>query len=520
MKRFNTSAYCNPSIHYMVDISERVNQTRQMIDRGDYFIINRPRQYGKTTILSALRESLVNEYTVLYLDFQLISSTSFQSEDLFVRTMCRRISRMPKETIPTEINRQLKELAKDVKTVLMDELFDIFSDWAGMVNGRMVLIIDEVDSASNYDVFLDFLSQLRGRYIERKYAPTFQSVILAGVTDIRYLKSRIRDDQDSKVNSPWNIAVPFNVDMSFNSVEIAGMLEEFEQDHHTGMDIPFISQQIYDYTSGYPYLVSRLCQIMDEELTKAQQPWSRKGMDEAVKKILKETNPLFDSLIAKVTNNPEIFDILEQSLLRGDKMLYMPDNEKQKQLMMYGFLKEKDDNTVAVANRIFETRLYNKFLGESRFQKTASSMAELNRNIFTKDGFLDVPLVLDRFAKAYEDVIGNVEKKFNERDGRELFLLYLKPIINGTGNYYIEAETRDETKTDVIVDYLGKQYIIELKIWRGKRYNEDGESQLKGYLDYYRLDTGYMMSFNFNKKKTTGVERLTIGDKTLFEAVV
>ena len=144
----------------------------------------------------------------------------------------------------------------------------------------------------------------------------------------------------------------------------------------------------------------------------------------------------------------------------------------------------------------------------------------MNRNIFTKDGFLDVPLVLDRFAKAYEDVIGNVEKKFNERDGRELFLLYLKLIINGTGNYYIEAETRDETKTDVIVDYLGKQYIIELKIWRGKRYNEDGESQLKGYLDYYRLDTGYMMSFNFNKKKTTGVERLTIGDKTLFEAVV
>lgn len=34
-----------------------------------------------------------------------------------------------------------------------------------------------------------------------------------------------------------------------------------------------------------------------------------------------------------------------------------------------------------------------------------------------------------------------------------------------TGNYYIEAQTRNQKRTDVIVDYLGTQYIIELKIW-------------------------------------------------------
>ena len=61
----------------------------------------------------------------------------------------------------------------------------------------------------------------------------------------------------------------------------------------------------------------------------------------------------------------------------------------------------------------------------------------------------------------------------------ELFLLYLKPIINGTGNYYIEAQTRDQKRTDVIVDYLGRQYIIELEIWRGERYNKEGESMIK-----------------------------------------
>ena len=30
-------------------------------------------------------------------------------------------------------------------------------------------------------------------------------------------------------------------------------------------------------------------------------------------------------------------------------------------------------------------------------------------------------------------------------------------IINSTGNYYTEAQTREQTRTDIIVDYLGKQ---------------------------------------------------------------
>jgi len=110
--------------------------------------------------------------------------------------------------------------------------------------------------------------------------------------------------------------------------------------------------------------------------------------------------------------------------------------------------------------------------------------------------------------------------RFKEKDGRELFLLYLKPIINGTGNYYIEAQTRDMTRTDVIVDYLGQQYIVELKIWRGERYNADGEKQIREYLDYWHLDTGYMLSFNFNKNKEQGVKRVEIGDKVLFEGTL
>ena len=128
--------------------------------------------------------------------------------------------------------------------------------------------------------------------------------------------------------------------------------------------------------------------------------------------------------------------------------------------------------------------------------------------------------IMERFIDTYTEVFGPMKDRFKEKDGRELFLLYLKPIINGTGNYYIEAQTRDQTRTDVIVDYLGEQYIIELKIWRGPRYHADGEEQIMEYLDYWKLDSGYMLSFNFNKKKETGVREVRIGDKVLIEGTV
>jgi len=98
--------------------------------------------------------------------------------------------------------------------------------------------------------------------------------------------------------------------------------------------------------------------------------------------------------------------------------------------------------------------------------------------------------------------------------------VYLRPIINGVGNYYIEAQTRDLTRTDVVVDYLGEQFVIEMKIWHGREYNERGEKQLAEYLDYYHINKGYLLSFSFNKNKEVGTHTIQLGYKTIFEAIV
>ena len=206
--------------------------------------------------------------------------------------------------------------------------------------------------------------------------------------------------------------------------------------------------------------------------------------------------------------------------MEGSRVPYIAQQDDIVQMEMYGFIRN-ECNTVKISNRIFEMMLYNLFMSDDVLKGNAFTRAgDLARNIFVKDGRLDMALILKRFAETYAEVLGPLEDRFKEKDGRELFLLYLRPIINGTGNYYIEAQTRDQTRTDVIVNYLGQQYIIELKIWRGERYNEEGEKQISAYLDYFNLTTGYMLSFNFNKNKEPGVKTVHIDDKLLYEVVI
>ncbi len=67
MKKFNVTGACRQEIHYMADISDRLCQMKEMIDDGKYFVINRARQYGKTTTLSLLKEKIRGRiYCFLY----------------------------------------------------------------------------------------------------------------------------------------------------------------------------------------------------------------------------------------------------------------------------------------------------------------------------------------------------------------------------------------------------------------------------------------------------------------------
>lgn len=154
-KEFNITGACFPHKHYMVDISGKIAEIIELVERGKYFVINRPRQYGKTTTLNMLTSFLntQDEYLPINISFEGIGSEGFQNANVFSKVFYRQL--------------------------------------------RNVLIF----------------GMLRNKYLQR-YNPgqfTFYSVILAGVHDIKTLKLQIRPQSETKYNSPWNIAVDFTL---------------------------------------------------------------------------------------------------------------------------------------------------------------------------------------------------------------------------------------------------------------------------------------------------------------------
>lgn len=525
-KRFCVTGTCIPEKNYMVDISGRIDRIIQdYIEKGQYFTINRARQYGKTTTLYLLERRLREEYIVLSLSFE-AADEYFESLGSLAEGLVMDISECLKaqnvdDNIIEEWNHPLSERFP------MRSLGIKISSLCRAFGKRIVLMIDEVDKSSDNQIFLSFLGLLREKYLKWQQGKdeTFQSVILAGVYDVKTLKLKLHPQEETKYNSPWNIAVDFQMDMSFGCKDIKSMLEEYESEHRTGMNVQDIAKMIYDYTSGYPYLVSRICQIIDERVVgmkdfgDVSSAWTKEGILAAIKILLKEPNTLFDDMTKKLLDYPQLKEMLQNILFGGIDFPFKRETPIIDLGVTFGFLKDKN-GIVAVSNRIFETQLYDVFLSDMAVNNKMYMEASTNRNQFIVQDMLQMDLVMKKFYEYYEEIYADNDQKFIEENGRKLFLLYLKPIINGTGNYYIEARTRDNRRTDIIIDYKGKRFIIELKIWRGEEYNARGEKQLFDYLEYYREEKGYLLSFNFNKNKETGIRKLEFKGKRIFEVVV
>ncbi len=518
MKAFNTAGTCRPNEHYMVDITDRLEIIRKMIAKGDFFCINRGRQYGKTTTLEAIRKQFSDEYCIFSISFEGVDDSYFldstTANAAFLRLLSREARNAPEGD---KVKRLLDEVApRGLKSVDDFDFTDIVTELCELSSKPIVILIDEVDQAGNNDGFIKFLGGLRKMYLQRALHPTFQSVILAGVYDIKNLKLKMRSEDDHQYNSPWNIAVPFDVDMSLSAEGIAGMLAEYKTDHGLSFDEKAVAQMIREYTSGYPFLVSRICQIIDAE----QWAWNKDGVLKAVNKILTEGSTLFDDIAKKLDEFPELERTIRGILFNGYRYSFNYYDKATNLALMFNFVKQQD-GAFAVACRMFEIWVYEYFISQDK-NSADFIQGMTDKSQFIHDGILDIPLLMERFIVHMNQTYKmDRDNEFIENDARKVFLTYLRPVINGTGSYHIEEQTRDHDRMDVVIDYLGKQYVIELKIWRGNAYNERGEEQLCRYLEYFDLQQGYLLSFCFNKNKKSGLlPPLEIKGRTLIEAIV
>lgn len=206
-------------------------------------------------------------------------------------------------------------------------------------------------------------------------------------------------------------------------------------------------------------------------------------------------------------------------LLDGVLVPFEPRNPDIDLGLMFGILKEHEGK-VAVSNIVFETVILNYYISTSEVRRRVNHFVSESSSAFLTNGTLDMARLLERFASFLKSEYRDEDGSFIEREGRLLFLSFLKPIINGMGHYVVEPETRGSRRMDIMVFYGRQSYIVELKVWHGQSAASDAYDQLAGYLKSQGHDRGYLLSFCDNRKKPREDRTFNHKGYTITEVIV
>ncbi len=519
-RRFNDTGLCVRNMHYMVDTSEQMNTVfEQLIEYGEYFSILGGRQFGKTTTILELSNIIRQKknYFLIKTSFEGIGDNMYINEKTFSKGFL--------EILYYDSKRKDKKLAEEFrlaseKMVNFKTLSNFITEFTEKKRKKIVLIIDEVDKSSNSQIFLHFLGMLRDKYLLRNSNEdsTFHSVILAGVHDIKTIKLKLKPNEIKQLNSPWNIATELNVDLHFKAEQIVTMLNDFLSEHpNVHISKKEISEKLYYYTSGYPYLVSKMCKIIYEKIIKNRKNknWYLEDVEDAFKIIVYGgyEMTLFDSIAKNLQNDDKLYTFIYEILIESKDKAYVTSDRIVYIAKTHAIIRDKNKKC-KIHNRIFEQRIYDLML--SIMDNSGHFKSIYSENQYYKGDDIDLEYILLRFQNFFKENYSHTDKKFIERQARLIFLSYLQPIINGKGFVFKEPVVGSERKMDLAITYNEKRYVIELKIWRGQKYHETGLIQLNDYLDIYSLRKGYLLVFDFNKNKQFKKETIKFKDKELF----
>jgi hypothetical protein len=327
---------------------------------------------------------------------------------------------------------------------------------------------------------------------------------------VKSLKLKLRPESAAKYNSPWNIATDFMVSMHLSPSEIKPMLDDYAAAEGVKMDTAFIAERLFYYTSGYPFLVSKMCKdIAEKQLpSKSVKEWTEDDLFTAFKNMLQDRgNTNFDTLIKNLQEYPELYDLVFSIIIDGNVLAYNPDNPVVSLGALHGIFAASEKGTLMIHNRIYRERIANMMISNWEVANVLNPEKKFQMNNF-KDPYvlpnnaLNLELALLKFQTFMREQYSRKDRDFLERNGRLVFLAFMKPIINGSGYDFKEPQISEEKRLDVIITFYQHKYVAELKIWRGKQAHTEGLNQLASYLDRQELTEGYLVIFDHAEVKT------------------
>ena len=259
--RFNVTGPCVPGRDFMVDVSSRLQKPLQSIRRGESLLLVRARQSGKTTLLRELAHALRQEqFAVALCSLQV-------AEDQTLTGLYRHIEATLQKAYP---------LPSLPKWTSIEPQSISFCSWLGEVQQKLgkplVLLLDEYDAPPRKLVLAMLRSFRSALSLAEDGRPFAHSITLCGKTHVRDLRDELRPtgDETRGTGSLWNISLPLPLP-TLSQSELDTLLEQYSIES----GVPWrrdAKELLWEQTRGQPWLVSRICYLIDDQLGQPRLP--------------------------------------------------------------------------------------------------------------------------------------------------------------------------------------------------------------------------------------------------------
>jgi hypothetical protein len=318
------------------------------------------------------------------------------------------------------------------------------------------------------------------------------SVALVGLRDVREYKEKVRDKNLSiGSGSPFNIKAESLTISNFTRHQIADLLQQYTDEGGQAFDDEIIDL-IYLLTGGQPWLVNALAREITDKILEGDtsKPVTVEIVNQAKENLIMRRDTHLDSLIDKLMD-ARIRPIVD-AVISGADVAYDNFNDNLQYAVDLGIIK-KSGSGIMISNEIYK-EIIPRVINLSFM---ANIIPKVSPEWFIKpDGHLDMDALLREFQDFYREHAESWLDKFSfHESGKQLLLMaFLQRIVNG-GDSIAREMAVGRGRTDLVVEFNGDTFVLELKIKRSNTNMERTYKQLFHYLDQLDQPHGYLILF-------------------------
>ncbi len=496
MRRFGTTGPVYPDKNYVVSRSAELDDFIARVKKGRYIVIFAPRQSGKTTLFQSAINLLTNQeqtYFPIPLNFEEFVNCN---PSIFYKYLYEDICDEIKYVFERKGLTPSEKLTRFLENTQLTDAFSMvtfFHQLSGMFeNKRFFIVIDEFEGIPQA-VISDFLYALRHIYLSDEPRCPY-SVGIVGVKSIAQL------NYDRSI-SPFNIQDEFNLP-NFTLEQVHELLQQYTEEvgQHFENDV---IESIHIQTSGQPFLVNRLAQILTDEMDIPKtKTITMTHFTKAHNQLIHERNTNIDHLTTNIRRDRRFERILMRITAYDDGLPFNLRDDQISELATFGVIKQGEDGMCEIANPVYFYCII------QTFKPTINGLEENYLPEDTSDGFLDylsktghidMNALLDNFrdfiARSGFNIL-QVPDTPQESVGRHLLLAYLEQFVLLVGGFmHIEVQT-GRGRIDLLITHKQRKYIVETKVWRGEVSYQKGLNQLASYLKSEGASEGYYVVFD------------------------